>query len=174
MVLISNIFHCSKMKWVLCTRRSENYKISGWRQPIVLKYKNIFCSNLMNLGGSNFRKKSRFLLRIGGQFDTLWHQILYRLHLFLKNEIKGLKWRPSTVYTDHSKLGIGGYWPPSKIKVLAKIRKRLGPDAMLTSTSNFHKMLIWSHIIHKIYAHKKFFLFPWCVTFLIIAPNSSF
>ena len=48
-----------------------------------------FLLNLMNLGESSFRKKIRFLLRIGGYFKTLQHQILYRLHLVLKIEIKG-------------------------------------------------------------------------------------
>ena len=56
-------------------------------------------------GGSRFRIKSRFLLRIGGQFDTSWHYILYWLHLVLKIEIKGqdfecsLQWWFSTRIT---------------------------------------------------------------------------
>ena len=60
---------------------------------------------------------------------------------------------------------IGGHWPPSKIKVLAKIRKQLPPDAMLRSTWNFHKMLILGHITKITYEPQKYF-FSTCDTLI--------
>ena len=62
------------------------------------------------------------LLRIGGQFDPLWHYIVCRVHLFLEIEIKGWNFASSLhcspLHVSQRKFEIGGHWPPSKIKIL--------------------------------------------------------